>query len=431
MKKRLVSLVAAAALLGSVSIASAGTVTTKGDTNISIGGFIQTYFSWTNNQQENQNLGFQANPEYTALGKKNKPAQTWFGTSTQYSRLTLSLSNPTEGITGVVEGDFFGNGGGQGQYDTGNFRLRHAYIVKSFCQEGCNYTPWLLIGKTWDPLEMLNSFTLNSIVGIAGQNYGLGVVRTSQIGFGVKFDLGSVKLNPGIYAANLGGDSIFGNSGVNFSSGSLSQRLTSPGFAIKVPVDFNTGLGAPANFYAGFEWQPMKLSGSVGSYNIDSKNENAWMATVGLTLPVYFVNLTGNFHYERGMTAFDLPMWGNEYVMPSFYVNQNGSVKTVRGTSWNAQAQIDFDKLAQVPMTLSFGYGQTVFSNYGELADNLTTPLVRKMGTMFANVNYHLTKSLALGLEYDRDKTYYVGAGNDGSSGQNANQVFLRGMYTF
>ena len=430
MKKRLVSLVAAAALLGSVSIASAGTVTTKGDTNISIGGFIQTYFSWANNQPNN--LGYQANPEYGIGGAKNTPAQTSFGTSTQFSRLTLSLSNPTEGITGVVEGDFFGTGDGQGQYDKGNFRLRHAYIVKSFCQEGCNYTPWLLIGRTWDPLEMLNSFTLNDIVGIAGQNWGEGVVRTSQIGFGVKFDLGSVKLNPGIYAANLGGDSTFGNSGVIYSSTStLSQRLTSPGFAIKVPVDFNTGLGAPANFYAGFEWQPMKLSGTVGSYNIDSKNENAWMATVGLTLPVYFVNLTGNFHYERGMTAFDLPLWGYEYAMPSFYVNQNGSVKTVRGTSWNAQAQIDFDKLAQVPMTLSFGYGQTVFSNYGVLADNTYTPLVRKMGTMFVNVNYHLTKSLALGLEYDRNKTYYVGAGNDGSSGQNANQVFLRGMYTF
>jgi len=422
MKKRLVSLVAAAALLGSVSIASAGTVTTKGDTNISIGGFIQTYFDWANNQT---NLGYQANP------KTAGPAVTNFGTSSQFSRLSLGLSNPTEGITGVVEGDFFGGGAGQQLYGKGNFRLRHAYIVKTFCQEGCNYTPWLLIGQTWDPLEMLNSFTLNDIVGIAGQNWGEGVVRTSQIGFGVKFDLGSVKLNPGIYAANLGGDSTFGNSGVIYSSTStLSQRLTSPGFAIKVPVDFNTGLGAPANFYTGFEWQPMKLSGPVVS-GINSKNENAWMATVGLTLPVYFVNLTGNFHYERGMTAFDIPLFGDAYAMPSFYVDQNGSVQAVHGTSWNAQAQIDFDKLAQVPMTLSFGYGQTVFSNYGALANNTYTPLVRKMGTMFANVNYHLTKSLALGLEYDRNKTYYVGDGNDGSSGQNANQVFLRGMYTF
>ncbi|MGC8616969.1 MAG: hypothetical protein ACP5LU_08020, partial [Desulfurella sp.] len=204
MKKRLVSLVAAAALLGSVSLASAGTVTTKGDTNISIGGFIQTYFDWANNQT---NLGYQANPEYTAPGKKNTTAQTSFGTSTQFSRISLGLSNPTEGITGVVEGDFWGGGAGQQLEGKGNFRLRHAYIVKEFCQEGCNYTPWLLIGQTWDPLEMLNSFSLNDIVGIAGQNFGEGVVRTSQIGFGVKFDLGSVKLNPGIYAANLAGDS--------------------------------------------------------------------------------------------------------------------------------------------------------------------------------------------------------------------------------
>ncbi|MGC9168446.1 MAG: hypothetical protein ACP5GK_06005 [Desulfurella sp.] len=433
MKKRLVSLVAAAALLGSVSLASAGTVTTKGDTNISIGGFIQTYFDWANNQT---NLGYQANPEYTAPGKKNTTAQTSFGTSTQFSRISLGLSNPTEGITGVVEGDFFGGGAGQQLYGKGNFRLRHAYIVKEFCQEGCNYTPWLLIGQTWDPLEMLNTFSLNDIVGIAGQNFGEGVVRTSQIGFGVKFDLGSVKLNPGIYAANLAGDSAFGNSGTvyfnpsktGYSDYQLSQRLTSPGFAFKLPVEFNTGFGSPASAYAGFEWQPMKLTNAPAG--IDSKNENAWMATVGLTLPVYFVNLTGNFHYERGMTAFDMPLFGGTYTMPSFYIDQNGSIQAVRGTSWNAQAQIDFNKLAQVPVTFAFGYGQTVFSNYGELADG-TTPLVRKMGTMFANVNYHLTKSLALGLEYDRNRTYYVGAGNDGSSAQNGNQVFLRGMYTF
>ncbi|PMP68581.1 hypothetical protein [Desulfurella multipotens] len=433
MKKRLVSLVAAAALLGSVSLASAGTVTTKGDTNISIGGFIQTYFDWANNQT---NLGYQANPEYTAPGKKNTPAQTSFGTSTQFSRISLGLSNPTEGITGVVEGDFWGGGAGQQLHGKGNFELRHAYIVKEFCQEGCNYTPWLLIGQTWDPLEMLNSFTLNSIVGIAGQNYGEGVVRTSQIGFGVKFDLGSVKLNPGIYAANLAGDSTFTNSYLvatayhlsNPTQYTLSQRLISPGFAFKLPVEFNTGFGSPASAYAGFEWQPMKLTNAPAG--IDNENENAWMATVGLTLPVYFVNLTGNFHYERGMTAFDMPLFGSTYTMPSFYIDSPGSVQAVRGTSWNAQAQIDFNKLAQVPVTFAFGYGQTVFSNYGELADGMT-PLVRKMGTMFANVNYNLTKSFALGLEYDRNRTYYVGAGNDGGSAQNGNQVFLRGMYSF
>jgi hypothetical protein len=117
--------------------------------------------------------------------------------------------------------------------------------------------------------------------------------------------------------------------------------------------------------------------------------------------------------------------------MPSFYVDDNGSVQAVRGTSWSTQAQIDFNKLAQVPMTLAFGYGQTVYGNYGNVDDTTKSPIVRKMSTMFANVNYNLTKSLALGLEYDRNKTYYIGAGNDGSSGQNGNQVFLRGMYSF
>ncbi len=467
-------MVAAAALLGSVSVAAAGTVTTTGDTNITIGGFIQTYFDWANNQT---NLGYQANPKNvpnisalttapvsgTPGSKANAPTYTQFGTSTQFSRISLGLNNPTEGITGVVEGDFFGGGAGQQLYGKGNFRLRHAYIVKSFCQEGCNYTPWLLIGQTWDPLEILNNFTLNDIVGIAGQNWGEGVVRTSQIGFGVKFDLGSVKLNPAIYAANLAGDINLTNSGAvdgtfvsqpisadingtpttvyvnSVSINSLNYRLVSPGFAIKLPVEFNTGLGSPATAYAGFEWQPLKVSAwSTASaalkQSVNNNNENAWMATVGLTLPVYFVNLTGNFHYERGMTGFDVPLFGDAYAMPSFYVDSNGSVQAVRGTSWTAQAQVDFNKLAQVPFTLALGYGQVVFSNYGDLGNNninMYTPLVRKMSTMFANVNYNLTKSLSLGLEYDRNKTYYVGAGNDGGDGRNSNQIFLRGMYSF
>jgi len=55
MRKRLISLFAAAALLGSVSIASAGTVTTSSDTNITLGGFVNEYFIWGNNQP---NVGF-------------------------------------------------------------------------------------------------------------------------------------------------------------------------------------------------------------------------------------------------------------------------------------------------------------------------------------------------------------------------------------
>jgi hypothetical protein len=73
MRKRLISLFAAAALLGSVSIASAGTVTTKCDTNISISGFTQMYFDWANNQGF---LGNVANPEFSKAKQPFKPAQT-------------------------------------------------------------------------------------------------------------------------------------------------------------------------------------------------------------------------------------------------------------------------------------------------------------------------------------------------------------------
>ncbi len=238
------------------STASAGTVTTSGGTNITIGGFVQQYFDWSNNSPDG--FAYIANPAYTSPGVKNTPAQTSFGASAEFSRFNFGFDNKAEGISGLIEGDFFGSGENAGNPDMiskGNFRLRHAYFVKSFCQEGCNYTPWLLVGQTWDPAIMLNNYTLNWVLGISGQNWGLGATRDPQIGFGVKFDLGSVKLNPEIVAADMYGDYITG-------PGITSSREVSPGFAIRVPVDFNTGIGAPASAYAAFEWQPVKVSGS-------------------------------------------------------------------------------------------------------------------------------------------------------------------------
>ncbi|MGC9103111.1 hypothetical protein [Desulfurella multipotens] len=44
---------------------------------------------------------------------------------------------------------------------------------------------------------------------------------------------------------------------------------------------------------------------------------------------------------------------------------------------------------------------------------------------------YNLTKSASLGLEYDRNITYYVGSKNDPNHAQYSNQVFLVGTYKF
>ncbi len=237
MKKSLISLVAAAA----------GTVTTTGDTNISIGGFIQTFFDWANNQGFLANT---ANPQYTATNKPSSSAQTAFGSTANYTRLGLALDNKAEGIKGLIEGDFWGGGAGESTDGHGNFRLRHAYVVKEFCQEGCNYTPWLLVGRTYNAGLIPTSYSLNGPVGIVGGDGSGG--KIPQIGFGVKFDLGGVKLNPQIIAEDLLSAFIpvALNSGTTVTNQFDSVRSTMPGLGVRLPIEFNTGLGAPAQFYA-------------------------------------------------------------------------------------------------------------------------------------------------------------------------------------
>ncbi len=412
MKKRIVSLIAAAALLGSVSVAVAGTVTTKGDTNITIGGFTETYFDWANNQGF---LGNVANPKFTSANKSSLPAQTYFGTTANHSRLSLGLNNEAEGIKGLIEGDFYGGGANEGTDGHGNFRLRHAYIVKSFCQEGCNYTPWLLVGQTWNA-GFYYSYSLNTINNMAGSSSGP-KTRIPQIGFGVKFDLGGVKLNPQIFAEDL--SSLTKN-----DASGLTPRYTTPGLGVKVPVEFDTGLGAPAKFYADFQWQNVKLTDK--SVNIDSDNKNSYEFGGGIILPVYFVNLKADANYSKGFTKYASL---TSYTPPSYYLDGT-SIERVTATSWDAMVKIKLNKLIQVPFTLAGGYGQTVFGNYTTLAHG-TTAYVRKASTIFANVAYNLTKSLSFGLEYDRNRTYYIGAGNDPNDYRVSNQIFLRGIYYF
>jgi hypothetical protein len=396
-----------------VSYASAGTVTTNGDINISIGGFAQMYFDWTNNQGF---LGNVANPEFTKTGTKSTPAQTSFGSTANFTRLGLALENKAEGVKGLIEGDFWGGGANISTDQNGNFRLRHAYFVKEFCQEGCNYTPWLLIGQTFNSGFYI-SYTMNGPVNIAGSSSGP-TNRITQVGFGVKFGLGSVKLNPQIAAEDL-------LTGFISQSGIDSYRSTMPGLGVRIPVEFNSGLGAPVQFYADVQWQNLKLTKQAS--NIYSSNQNSYEFGDGLELLVYFISLKADAHYSKGFTKYDL-LSGN--VMPPSYYLDGTSIEKVSATAWDAMLKIDFNKLSQAPITLAGGYSQVVFGNLGNLS-NGSSAYARKASTVFANIGYNLTKSATLGLEYDRNKTYYVGATNDPDNGRVSNQVFFVGTYKF
>lgn len=106
------------------------------------------------------------------------------------------------------------------------------------------------------------------------------------------------------------------------------------------------------------------------------------------------------------------------------------SIEKVSATAWDAMLKIDFNKLSQAPITLAGGYSQVVFGNLGNLS-NGSSAYARKASTIFANIGNNLTKSATLGLEYDRNKTYYVGATNDPDNGRVSNQVFFVGTYKF
>ena len=432
MKKRLVSLVAAAALLGSVSIASAGTVTTNGDTNISISGFVAEYLGFVNNQSGLFSTAA-SNPAMNNAGG-TQGAQTNFSSTANVTRLRLNLDNKVEGVTGEISADFRGTAGGGDDGAGSTLRLRQAWFMKSFCQEGCNYTPWLLVGQT-NTLGMPGTYSylglpIGGVAGSAATN----PTRVPQVAFGVKFDLGSVKLNPEIAVMDLQG--LANNNyvtGVSTSYGKLinGMRTNMPGFGIKIPVEFNTGLGAPASFYADAQMQTMKVN--YGTTSDESKT--SWMVGGGLSLPVYFVTLKGDVAYLRGFTGMSC-IFGDKVenstspaTPPSYWVDGNGSLQQTHATQWDAEAQIDFNKLAQVPFTLAGGYSQVVFSNLsmGPGTYAATTP-VRKASTIFANVSYNLTKSTMLGVEYDRNKTYYVVNPN---TSFNSNAVYVVGVYNF
>jgi hypothetical protein len=355
-------------------------------------------------------------------------AQTNFSSTANITRLRLNLDNKVEGVTGEISGDFRGGGAGSNDGAGSTLRLRQAWFMKSFCQEGCNYTPWLLVGQT-NTLGMPGTFSLlaNPIGGVAG-SAATAPTRVPQVAFGVKFDLGSVKLNPEIAVIDL--QQLVTGSGI------AGMRTNMPGFGIKLPVEFNTGLGAPASFYADAQMQTMKVNyyDQNGSLSTDN-NKTSWMVGAGLSLPVYFVTLKGDAAYFKGFTGMS-HIFGDTVgnsaapqTPPSYWVDSNGSLQQTHATQWDVEAQIDFNKLAQVPFTLSGGYSQVVFSNLsmGPGTYAATTP-VRKASTIFANVSYNLTKSTMLGVEYDRNKTYYTV--NPGSS-YNSNAVYVVGVYNF
>jgi len=444
MRKRLISLFAAAALLGSVSIASAGTVTTSSDTNITLGGFVNEYFIWGNNQATNEDPSslypFQTNanaPTFTEGSGFKKPpaAQTNFNSTAMWTRLNFAFDNKSEGVSGLVDGDFLKGGGFAGS--PALFRLRDAYFKKTF-DVSSTFQPYVLIGQTW-ALDTYNEYSLNNVSGTAGAVGGFDRPRVPQVTFGANMDFGSVKINPqfgfedlifGVQESANDGYEVSAQGGYKILNG-ITVRSQMPGIGLNVPITFNTGFGSPATFYVNAEMQPVKVTSS--NANINSESKTSWRVGTGFELPIYALSLLGNVSYSRGFALYNSFVAGNNPIPASYWVDKNGSLQTTNATQWDIEAKLDFNKLAQLPFAIAGGYSQQIFSNYNNVTGYDTTnntyyATSNKASTIFANVTYNMTKSIMLGLEYDRNKTYYA---NDPNTAYNANVVYLMGQYSF
>jgi len=412
MKKRFISLVAAAALVGGVAavstptVASAGTVTVKGDTQVQLYGFLEYTAGWTNKMQAGY-PGF-INQPYEEPSKNNDAAKTddtKFSSTLNHTRLGLNFKNEDENLTGKFEGDF----------SPGHYRIRRAFVEHHFD----NF--YVLIGQEWG-IEEVHTFS-NGIESPAGIN---GHVRMPQVQVGTNLDLNGATLDLALAFED-------------HDYTGMKKRETMPGIAAKVNLGIETGFGNPAHIYAFGVVEPVKIYDPTGSDFTDDptkrvsgsedKSETPVIFGAGFTLPISMVTLQSEYiHAEganefAGLVGYDKSGVINKYNTPSYY-DDGGDVETNKFNAYNIEA-----KVAPMPnVSVAGGYDYLKFtedlSNNPNVYKGLDKP---EMQTYFANVAWNTTKYTKLVLEWDHAK-YETDGDSDDIDG---NQYWLDYKYIF
>ncbi len=367
MKKRFISLVAAAALVGGIAIAStpatsqAGTVAVKGDTAVTMYGFIHYELGWSNKMDTTtiyNNFPDEAN---------NK---TTMDSNAMITRIGFTFKNADANVCGRIEGDFWG----------GQFRLRRAYVKHSFD----NF--YALIGQEWG-VEIVRTFSAGwwSPAGFNGHS------RMPQIQLGTSLDLGGASLNLAVAFEDKSYTTSF-------------KRAVVPGIAAHAKVGIDTGFGAPASVYAFGLATPMKITSPVDG---SEKSETPVAFGAGFVLPVSMVTLQAEYIYGKGMNGFA----GSDYTPDSYY-NDGGSVKSNKFDAYNIEAKV----APTACVSVAGGYDYLKFKKLDKT----------KVETYFANVSLKTTKYTSLVLEWDHTK-----ATASGENSQKGNKYWLGYHYSF
>ena len=379
MKKRFISLVAAAALVGGMvayGTAQAGTVATSGDTNISVYGEVRADFVWSEKMAEMpiwSNVAQKDPGTGASAAQKNK---TTFGATANLSTVGLELENEDIGVSGCIEAAF--------DEDNDVLNLKQAYLQHDFE----NY--FVLIGKT-DYLLTQEHASIND-AGIAGINTTPGQVP--QVRLGGEFDLGTVTLTPEIAVADVKDDEVIGHDDYTSSRPVGVNRTTMPGVAGKLTASIKTFFGEPINVYGGYSWEQVKLDASG-----TEKKKSPQVATAGVSIPISWLTLSANYNYMKGATGFS----GLDSTPPSYYVKTSGDVEEIKGHGWNIEANLTPIEQASIWA----GYSEAKFNDIGDLytKGGVSGDIVKKNSEYYIGASYALSEVTTISAEYDHFKT--------------------------
>jgi len=409
MKKRFISLVAAAALVGGIAIAStpatsqAGTVTVKGDTQATLYGFTWAEYNWINQatgDADHSNMPIQDNDGYLYNKTQAK-------TSTGVTRIGFAFKNEDAGLTGRIEGGFFHAGN--------NYRLRRAYVQHNFD----NF--YVLVGQEWILEEPFASISAGFT---APAGFDEGILRVPQVRVGTKLDLGGANLDLAL-ALEWEGSSAVSTAKKNHVGDEIAaasvDRVTFATTAARAVVHFDTGFGAPAKVYAWGAITPVYISSDNATVsNVTDNSQTSYAFGAGVKVPVSMIAVGANYQYSDGATNY---AGLSNYQPASYYVKSNGDVKDTEMQAFNVNAV-----LSPMPcVSVGAEYDYVQFKN-----DDVFGGTKPKVDTYLGQVKFKTTKYTTLTVEWRHFKAKdfdVTGLAEDDSF--SGDQIYARYMYVF
>ena len=402
MKKRFISLVAAAALVGGIAIAStpatsqAGTVTVKGDTQATLYGFTWAEYNWINQatgDADHSNMPIADNANYLYDKTQAK-------TSTGVTRIGFAFKNEDANLNARIEGGFFKTSGHM-------FRLRRAYVQHNLD----NF--YVLVGQEWIIEEPFASISAGFT---APAGFDECILRVPQVRVGTKLDLGGANLDLALALEWEGAHAVSSSDNDGEYTAASVDRVTFATTAARAVLHVDTGFGAPAKVYAWGSLIPVYITGG----SVEDDSETSWAFGAGVKVPVSMITIGANYQYSDGATNY---AGLSDYQPASYYVGANGDVQDTEMQAFNVNATI-----TPIPcVTIGAEYDYVDFTN-----DDVFGGANPEVDTYLGNIKIKTTKYTTLTIEWRHFEAQdFDATGMTDDDDMSGDQIYALYRYSF